>query len=89
MSPPTLAARVDKLEARVDELSRAIIPAGKARPGRKPTTCPPDHMAALDDPAVSLRALAVLLGVSRQTALRMRRRRAAELASAGVEVARG
>lgn len=83
MSPPSLTARVERLESRVDELSRAVIPAGKARPGRKPTTCPPDHLAALDDPAVSLRALAALLGVSRQTALRMRRRRAAELAAAG------
>ena len=80
---PTITARVDRLESRVDELSRAIIPAGKARPGRKPTTCPPDHLAALDDPAVSLRALSMALGVSRQTALRMRRRRAAELAAAG------
>lgn len=80
---PTLAARVERLESRVDELSRAIIPAGKARPGRKPTTCPPDHLAALDDPAVSLRSLAMVLGVSRQTALRMRRRRAAELAAGG------
>ena len=80
---PTLTARVERLESRVDELSRAIIPAGKARPGRKPTTCPPDHLAALDDPAVSLRALSMVLGVSRQTALRMRRRRAAELAAGG------
>lgn len=83
MSPPSLTARVERLESRVDELSRAIIPAGKARPGRKPTTCPPDHLNALDDPAVSLRALAALLGCSRQTALRMRRRRAAELAAGG------
>lgn len=83
MSPPTLTARVTALEAKVGELSRAIIPAGKARPGRKPTTCPPDRLHYLDDPAVSLRALAMVLGVSRQTALRMRRRRAAELAAAG------
>ena len=83
MSPPSLTARVTALEAKVGELSRAIIPAGKARPGRKPTTCPPDRLHYLDDPAVSLRTLAMVLGVSRQTALRMRRRRAAELAAAG------
>ena len=83
MSPPTLTARVDRLESRVDELSRAIIPAGKARPGRKPTTCPPDKLHLLDDPRVSLRGLAAVLDCSRQTALRMRRRRAAELAATG------